>query len=254
LLGYSFYELILIFLIYGFIGWCGEVITATVQTGNFVNRGFLNSPFCPIYGFGVIMVIIFLTPFKWSLSILFIGSMLLATLLEFTTSYILEKNFKQKWWNYSNERFNIKGYVCLKTSLIWGVACVIVMYILQPFTINFVHWIPTGVGIIIVILLPLILVVDTIVTIISLSKVMKQVRILEETGNRIRSLSDLIGKNISDNVITAIDFKNKYLQELDDLNKKYQIILNKKVIGYERISKAFPKLHLIKTKKPTDST
>jgi uncharacterized membrane protein len=241
-----------IFVIYGFLGWCVEVCFATVKTGKFVNRGFLNGPFCPIYGFGVMAVVLSLTSVKSNLLLLFIGSFLLATLLEFVTGYILERNFNQKWWDYSDSPLNIKGYVCFKMSFVWGLACIGVVYILQPITLNFIDWLPNNVGVIILCLFALILVADTIVTVMSLLKLKREVYMLEETGDRIRSLSDLIGKNISNNTINAMDLKKRYLQEIENLNNKYQAILNEKVFGYERITKAFPKLRPIKPKVPVD--
>lgn len=239
---YSLYELVWIFIIYAFLGWCIEVIIAAVQTGRFVNRGVLNGLFCPIYGFGVVAVIVLLTPVRWNLPVLFVGSVLLTSSLEFVTGYILEKSFNRKWWDYTGERFNIRGYVCLRTSISWGVGCIIVVYVLQSITYQFIHWIPVDIGIVILDLLISVLIVDTIITISSLLKVRQKIYILDEIGDKIGSLSSLIGKNISDDTIII---KDKYLRELEHLNKKYQVIFRKKVFGYDRITKAFPRLRLI---------
>lgn len=89
----NFYELVWIFIIYAFIGWCTEVSYAALDTGKFVNRGFLNGPYCPIYGCGVVIVVAILTPLKENLLILFAGSFLLTSVLEYITGYILEKYF-----------------------------------------------------------------------------------------------------------------------------------------------------------------
>lgn len=108
------YELVWIFIIYAFIGWCTEVSYAALDRGIFVNRGFLNGPYCPIYGCGVVIVVAVLTPLKDNLLILFIGSFLLTSILEYITGYLLEKVFHNQWWDYSDKPFNIHGYVCLK--------------------------------------------------------------------------------------------------------------------------------------------
>jgi len=234
LFNYSFYELVWLFVIYAFLGWCLEVAIAKIQTGNFINRGFLNGPFCPIYGFSVMAVIILLSPFKSSLLVLFIGSVLLATFIEFITGYILEKTFNQKWWDYTDEPLNIKGYICLWTSLAWGIACVIVIYILQPLVNNFIHWLSNDVGNIIAISLIIVLLTDLVVTISSLSKVRQKLIVLKDIRDKI----GLMSKNISDN----------NLQELDTLKNKYQVIIDRKIIGYNRIIKAFPKLNSEKPK------
>lgn len=239
-----FYDIVWIFLIYGFLGWCMEVILATLKTGKFVNRGFLNGPICPIYGVSVIAVLVLLTPVKWSLPLFLIGSILLTTSLEFITGFILEKRFDKKWWDYTNDRFNLWGYVSLKMSLLWGVACVFGVYVFQPIVDKVLHLMPRDVGSIIAGFLMTVLIIDLAVTIAALSKVEQKNNILRDTGDRIKNLSDAIGQNISDNTINAIDMKNKRLQELDVLNKKYQAILSKKVMGYDRIARAFPGLHL----------
>ena len=88
------YELVWIFIIYAFIGWCTEVSYAALDRGIFVNRGFLNGPYCPIYGCGVVIVVAVLTPLKDNLLILFIGSFLLTSILEYITGYLLEKVFQ----------------------------------------------------------------------------------------------------------------------------------------------------------------
>ena len=114
----NFYELVWIFIIYAFIGWCTEVSYAALDRGIFVNRGFLNGPYCPIYGCGVLIVVVLLTPLKKNLLILYLGSFLLTSVLEFITGFVMEKVFHNKWWDYSDKPFNIMGYVCLKFSIL----------------------------------------------------------------------------------------------------------------------------------------
>lgn len=87
-----FYNLLFYFAIYSFAGWCGEVVFATVRHGKFVNRGMLHGAYCPIYGFGLITVIVCLTPIKDSWLLLFAGSAVLTTVLEFITGFVLDKH------------------------------------------------------------------------------------------------------------------------------------------------------------------
>jgi uncharacterized membrane protein len=253
LINYSLYQFIWIFIVYAFFGWCLEVILTTVKTRKFINRGFLNGPFCPIYGFGVLAVLILLVPIKNNLLLLFVGSIFITTFIEFFTGLILEVNFRKKWWDYTGQPFNLMGYVCLRTSIIWGLSCIVVVYALQPIINKFVDFIPKNGGMAILALFLIFVAVDLVVTIVALLKIKKKIQILEDTGIRMKSLSDAIGKNISVNTINAIEMRDKRFQELDDLNKKYQAILYKKVFGYNRLDKAFPKLHLIKPKKSTKS-
>lgn len=238
-----------LFVIYAFLGWCLEVIYATVHTGKFVNRGFLNGPYCPIYGVGMIVVILLLSPFKVNIPIFFVGAVVLTTALELATGFILERIFNQKWWDYSDEPFNLNGYVCLGQSLVWGVACIFVIYILQPFVDDFIHLMSGRVGVVALVFILTAFIVDIILTVMVLTKVKYYSRVLDEVGDRIKALSNSMGKNISDGAISAMKLGDKNMPELDNLKEKYQSIINKKILGYKRLTKAFPSLHPIKNKR-----
>ena len=127
------YFFILYFFTYGFFGWCTEVAYAATQQRKFVNRGFLNGPICPVYGIGVGVVVQFLTPFENNLFLLYITSIIVVTVIEGLTGYLMDKLFHHKWWDYTNQPLNIGGYVCLLFSLAWGVACVIIVKVIHPF-------------------------------------------------------------------------------------------------------------------------
>ena len=144
----NFYELVWIFIIYAFIGWCTEVSYAALDRGIFVNRGFLNGPYCPIYGCGVVIVVAALTPLKDNLLILFAGSFLLTSILEYITGFILEKVFHNKWWDYSNKPFNLHGYICLKFSIYWGLACTFIMDVIHPIIYKGITMIPHILGVV----------------------------------------------------------------------------------------------------------
>ena len=122
---YTIYELLCFFVIYSVLGWCLEVCFCTINTGQFVNRGFLNGPVCPIYGFGMVIVLVALTPLAHSLPVLFVGGALLTSALELAAGWILKKVFHTSWWDYSDVPFNLGGYICLKFSLAWGVGIVL---------------------------------------------------------------------------------------------------------------------------------
>ena len=135
-------ETLWLFLIYAFLGWCTEVAFAAVTRGKFVNRGMANGPICPIYGFGVLAVLFCRQPFRGNFFLLFLGSVVVTSLLELVTGWALEKFFHDKWWDYSNEPFNIKGYICLEFSIIWGLACVLVVDVIHPMIRKLVDLIP----------------------------------------------------------------------------------------------------------------
>lgn len=143
-----FYNLLFYFAIYSFAGWCGEVVFATVRHGKFVNRGMLHGAYCPIYGFGLITVIVCLTPIKDSWLLLFAGSAVLTTVLEFITGFVLDKLFGRRWWDYSDKKFNIGGYICPQFTVVWGLACLLIMKVVQPaiaFAVGLI-WKPVGIA------------------------------------------------------------------------------------------------------------
>lgn len=248
----SIVTLLWLFVVYAFLGWCLEVVYATVHTGKFVNRGFLNGPYCPIYGVGMIIVLTILEPIKVNLPVFFVGAVVLTTLLELTTGFVLERIFNQKWWDYADEPYNLGGYVCLGQSLVWGVAAIFVVYILQPFIGDFIKLMSGNLGVALLIFILVAFIADVAVTVIVLSKVKYYNRVLDEIGDKIKALSNSVGKNISDGAISAMKLGDKNKQELDNLKDKYQAIINKKILGYRRLTKAFPGLNLFKTKRVKD--
>lgn len=144
----SFY--IMIFMIYGFLGWCVEVVYVGIGTGRFYNRGFLNMPLLPIYAIGALLINIFTTNLIPHPILLYIVGVIVTTALEYVTSYLMEELFHTRWWDYSSYKFNINGRVCLKNSLLFGILCLFVMYGINPLVINFINLIqPTSQDIIV---------------------------------------------------------------------------------------------------------
>ncbi|MEG0156126.1 MAG: putative ABC transporter permease, partial [Anaerovoracaceae bacterium] len=126
------YSVVWYFLIYGFLGWVVEVCFHALAQGKLVNRGFLNGAICPIYGFGVVLVVWILEPVASHGILLFAGATVLCSVLEWITGFILAKAFHQRWWDYTDEPLNIGGYICLRFSLMWGLACVFVVKLIHP--------------------------------------------------------------------------------------------------------------------------
>lgn len=240
----NFYELVCIFIIYAFIGWCTEVAYAALNTGKFVNRGFLNGPYCPIYGCGVVVVVACLTPLKDNIIVLFIGSFLLTTIIEFFTGLVLEKIFHNKWWDYSDLPFNIKGYICLKFSIYWGIACTFVMKIVHPIIYKFITLIPFVLGVVLVTVIMIVFVVDICLTVAAIKKLNEKIRVLDEMAQKIHSISDAIGENIYEGVNETLEntkeTREKLEKEHQELSAKYKELLEKKTLGAKRLLKAFP--------------
>jgi uncharacterized membrane protein len=162
-----FFALVLIFTAYSFIGWLCESIYCSVAAGHFINRGFLNGPVCPVYGFGAMLVIWILSPLKEHdhLVLLFFAAVLLTSTLEYLTGFLLEKAFNTRYWDYSDKPFNIKGRVCLENSLLFGGMSVIAVALIHPAILKLVSlFSPVGLGITAVVLL-LIYALDTALSI-----------------------------------------------------------------------------------------
>ena len=215
------YELVWIFIIYAFIGWCTEVSYAALDRGIFVNRGFLNGPYCPIYGCGVVIVVAVLTPLKDNLLILFIGSFLLTSILEYITGYLLEIVFHNQWWDYSDKPFNIHGYVCLKFSIYWGLACTFIMDVLHPIIYKGITLMPHIVGMILICIIMTVFFVDCGITVATILKFNKRLKVIDEMAERIHKLSDEIGENIYENVTDIVEksgeFQETHAELLDKL-------------------------------------
>lgn len=127
---------ILLFFIYSFLGWVFEVIISLIRKRKFINRGFLIGPYCPIYGYGVLLITILLKKYQDDVVITFIMSMLIAGTLEYFTSYVMEKMFNARWWDYNYKKFNINGRICLDVLITFGVLACLILYFVNPFLIE----------------------------------------------------------------------------------------------------------------------
>ena len=223
---FSLYNLLLYFFIYAFLGWCLEVIYATIKTKNFINRGFLNGPVCPIYGVGVVIVLVILTPFKANPFILFFCSVGLTTLLELVTGFVLEKFFHTKWWDYSNRKFNFKGYICVKFSIIWGAICSVVVYFFHALIDDLLSKIPYVVGLVFLGIFSFLIMVDLILTILQMVHLNKVSKELATLNNVMHIPSDAIGKTLSNITLSG-------MEKSEILKSKFEKL---------RIVKAFPDL------------
>ncbi len=236
----NFYELVWMFMIYAFLGWCMEVAYAALETGKFVNRGFMNGPYCPIYGFGVIIVVMVLTPLKRNLFLLFLGSLLLTSMLEFVTGFILEKIFHNQWWDYSDCPFNIKGYVCLKFSIYWGLGCVFIMELIHPMIDSFIKKIPFRPGSVMISLFAGIFAVDFWITVLTILKLNRHLKRMDQIAARIHNISDEIGENIFESVTDLMDRTQKFQMEhaelIEKVNERRSEFQEKKVFIAENLT------------------
>ena len=126
----------LLFITYAFFGWLMEVICKLIQEKRFINRGFLIGPYCPIYGWGALAITILLKKYLDDPIALFFMSVIICSVIEYLTSYILEKKYHARWWDYSNKKYNINGRICLETLIPFGLLGMIISYFTNPVFFN----------------------------------------------------------------------------------------------------------------------
>ena len=145
--GMTYYQICWYFLIYSFGGWALEVVYHAVACGKVINRGFLNGPVCPVYGFGVLSVFAMMNTFQGSgyqLSdgMIFLFGVILATAVELIAGWLLDVCFHARWWDYSKRKFNINGRICLETLLPFGIMGCLILYIVNPAFLNIYEKMP----------------------------------------------------------------------------------------------------------------
>ncbi len=196
-------EVLWFFIIYSLIGWVVEVIFHASVKGNIVNRGFLNGPVCPVYGFGMTAVLYFYYLIgSDSFILLFLEGIVFTTVIELIAGFILDKCFHARWWDYSDMPLNLNGYICPAFSFIWGLAVV--------FAIKIAH---KGIAMAVQVLMgnmlniPLLvsfyilLIADTVITALTLIGLNKKLAELDRIGSSLKDLSDRMSDRIGSNAL-----------------------------------------------------
>ena len=202
----------LLFLIYSFVGWVLEVIYTLFTDKKLTNRGFFIGPYCPIYGVGALLIVIFLSKFQQHPFALFILAVVICSVLEYCTSYVMEKIFKIRWWDYSNNKFNINGRICLETMIPFGVIACLLVYVINPFLVLNLNKLPESCLVVLSLIFGVLLIADFITSFNIINNFKKTV------------------KNESERDRT------------EDINKYVKNLWLKKSFLYRRLIKAFPKI------------
>lgn len=225
-------KIIMYFMIYSFFGWVMESVLKTLVQKKPVNSGFLYGPFCPIYGFGAIIMFLFLDTFKDNIALLFVSGFLILSLWEYIVGWALEKIFHTKYWDYTNYKFNIKGRVCLTNSLFWGFLGVIFTKFIHPFIVEKVDMIKTNDLLFFTAVLLIIMIGDLITSIIKVKNINIKLEKLKEITNSIKEkIDELETKSIN---------KETIQQAIDELKYKQTTIKRKLLKQTNRLKKAFP--------------
>ena len=193
LTGLSLYQMCMLFLIWAFLGWSMEVCVHALKMGEYSNRGFLSMPICPIYGFGVLIIMTVLRPVLDVPIALFFLSSFICTSFELAVGVAMKKLFHNMWWDYSDEHFNFHGYICLKVSIEWGVACLIAMSFIMPVTQALINLIPQTVGVIIIIIMAVLITIDTINSVAAANRITLRLREIAEISAQMYEHSQDLG-------------------------------------------------------------
>ncbi len=194
----------LVFVLYSFLGWLCETIFCSVPARKFVNRGMLMGPFCPIYGFGALLVIALLMPVADTLWLLYICGVLVTSVLEYLVGFGLERLFHMKWWDYSDHKLQLHGRVCLTNSLLFGLLVVVVMRFVHPFVWRMVGGIAVSVLPWLSLAVYTYFVADTVITVHSIlqlnGKLQQMHDIVEELKAKSIEYKDVLQQNIGGQV------------------------------------------------------
>lgn len=158
---YSWYQWLTFFFIYCFFGWIFESTYVSLKKRQFVNRGFLRLPLLPLYGTGAVMMLWVSLPVKDNLFLVYVSGVVAATVLEYVTGWGMERLFKMKYWDYSNQRFNVKGYICLSSSIAWGFLTILLTEVIHRPIERYVLGLPLMVNLVCVIVVSLLFAADT---------------------------------------------------------------------------------------------
>ena len=223
----NFFTFFIYFFIYSVLGWIVETLYCRLLDGEWTNRGFLFGPYCPIYGFGSLLIIAFLQNFKDSVIEVFLLGMLFTSTLEYLTSFLLEKLFDAKWWDYSKMKFNLNGRICLLNSLEFAFLGIILTYIIHPAFSSLISQIPLELLQLMSLVLLSIMAIDTGFTISTLLNLKEKLITLKESAEKLKEKNTLHEK-ISENFLYT---------QLSELRKN---LATKGNFQIKRILEAFP--------------
>ena len=255
---YTISMLFLLFIIYSFLGLCMDMVVCYIATKEWVNRGFLIGPICPIYGCGCLLIILLLDRYLKDPIVLFVMAMLLCSLLEYFTSYLMEKLFKARWWDYSHKKYNINGRICLDNIFAFGILGLLMMYLVNPFVVKILEYVSLNINNVMAIVIAIIFIIDNLISLKVISsfksvaksvhkdstaEITKKVReILSDKGRLYRRLVSAFDFIASDKLIK--DIKNKVKQgaefavETIEKSKKRNLAIKNEIISEynERLS------------------
>lgn len=223
-------EIFLIFMMYSSLGWIMEVLVTLYKNKKIINRGFLIGPYCPIYGWGCMMIIFLLDKYKSNIFILFIMAIIICSILEYYTSYFMEKIFKTRWWDYSKNKYNINGRICIETMIPFGILGCIVIYIINPIFKNILSKTPLSIINALALSLFIIFLVDNIISISIIFKLRNTISkyekdATEEITKKVREIfinNGILQRRLIKAFPTMKSYKEKLIEIKERIDRKLE--------------------------------
>ncbi len=251
----SILEYVFYFFFYSFIGWFFESCYCSVRPKKWVNRGFLRGPWCPIYGTGALVILILLVPLR-SITpnlylnelIIFIVGMVVCDIVEFMTSYIMEKLFNARWWDYSDKRFNIQGRICLTHTMYWGTLSCLFVFVLQPiidtYLIGQINPASRDILTYIFITIFVLDLADTVVNALGIRKMSSRLKIITDDITAFTAyVSSLVSLKIDgDTDETKAELQKRYDEHIEAYNKLKNELEAQKNRTKKRLFRLFPSI------------
>ncbi len=234
-----FLKWFLFFIIYSIIGWTYESILCSITGKKLVNRGFLNGPLCPVYGFGAILVLIVFYGDNTALIPLFLSSMILTTLVEYITSVLLEVFFNAKWWDYTERPFNIHGRVYLTGALVFATLSVLLIRIIHPFILSLMERLPLNIIVVLALTIFIVLLVDLYFTV-------RHILLLK---TRLTTTRQEFDRLLREGTIRIEEFKEALQQKIEGTalyTDKVKALFEKGRFQNRRLFNAFPQFKFLK--------
>ena len=231
---YNFIDILIYFITYSFLGWIMESIFRSVCEKKLINTGFLRGPFCPIYGIGAVIMILFLKNFSKNLILLFFISIIVFTIWEYLVGVLLEKLFHTKYWDYSDNKFNFQGRICLMNSIFWGILGVVFIQYIHPFIESIIEKVDIRLLTFIYSIIGIVMLIDAITSIIKVKNIKVTLEKIEELNKEIKEKLKEITEEGKTDILENIQ---NLVEQLKYKRNKTMLHLYKNVY---RLKKAFP--------------
>lgn len=239
---------LLYFYLYSFLGWIAECLYCGIPERKFINRGFLAGPYCPIYGCGAMLILFLLKPFEHSMLLIFLAGIVLTSALEYITSYLMEKLFHTKWWDYSSRPYNLHGRICLLNSLLFGIMGILVYYIAHPLVISLVQQLDPQIQLIAGTIISIIFLIDAGTTAYALARRNIDFHQVEDSIQQLyeafkQATQYPMTQPLMDKVkavLSTTTADERILQAIEYVHKRYDFVLHTCRHIHARLSRAFP--------------